>query len=373
MSKSIKELLENLEEDKWRREISFNKDIEDANNIIFSNKNSDESIASTLNTWIAEFQPCVFGRVAAKLGLLSYCILTESDLRQSDTYIRDKIQSARKQWTRDGLEGTKSGFIIMAVSEKISTAIPDSSVKDIAKRLCSLYLLQEIDCDEIYLDELRLKIPSRNETAFRWDVGVNYFCAQGDKRWWHDHRIPGGMAFSMNSVGHMVKSAKLSNVMQELEKEMNISDDWERGSIDSLDKALIFAMKTIDNSAKTISGKATELLPAETLVSGQDLVQCPFDLSTKFPNKNYCEYRGFYHTDQTLPSQYFLSNVERPLNIEPYLLDFTYLFDKQLDNFDYVNMGEGRQIQADEIASSNELTKQERILKRKRAAETIED
>lgn len=372
MSNSIEEMLSKVEEDSWRKKTGFSEEIENANKLIFKSDNEDNIVAA-LNDWITRFQPCLFGRIAAKLGLLSYCILTESDLRQTDVYIRDKIQTARQDWSKDALEGKKSGFVILAVSESIATAIPNTAVQNIAQRIGSLYLLKDIECNVIYLDELRLEIPSRSKAVYRWDVGVNYFCTQADKRWWHDHRIPGGMAFSMNSVGHMVKSAKLSNIMQELEKEMNISDDWEHGSIDSLPKALAFAMKTIDNAADTISGRATELLPVENSTSRHDMPECPVDLSAKFPNKDHCEYQGFYHTDETLPSQYFIPDVERPKDLQPRILDFTYLFDNRLDNFDYINMGAGRRIQADTSASSNELTLQDRALKRGKAVETIEE
>src|SRR6266498_3609476 len=86
-----------------------------------------------------------------------------------------------------------------------------------ALRLCSLYLLQDIVPDQIFHDELWLEKPGRDGTTWQWLAGVNYFCAQGDKRWWEDHRIPGGMAFSVNSVGHMVKSGILAKGMLALE------------------------------------------------------------------------------------------------------------------------------------------------------------
>jgi hypothetical protein len=61
-------------------------------------------------------------------------------------------------------------------------------------------------------------------------------------------------------------------------------------------------------------------------------------------NKNYCEYRGHYHTDFTLPSEYFLPDVKRPDGLRIYPFDFTYLFHKNIDNSDFKLMGEGQQI-----------------------------
>jgi len=75
----------------------------------------------------------------------------------------------------------------------------------LAKRLCFLYLREEIVEDEIYTDRLTLEIPenpgkaSRNP-CFEWRVGVNFFAPAGDKRWWHDHRIPGGLAFYASAL-----------------------------------------------------------------------------------------------------------------------------------------------------------------------------
>jgi len=70
------------------------------------------------------------------------------------------------------------------------------------------------------------------------------------------------MAFSVNSVGHMVKSGRLREHMEKLNSDLGVSDeDWIASRVDSLPKALILAMKTVANAAETASGKATELLP----------------------------------------------------------------------------------------------------------------
>jgi len=59
-------------------------------------------------------------------------------------------------------------------------------------------------------------------------------------------------------------------------------------------------------------------------------------------NKNYCTYQGYYHTDQTLPIEYFTPAVERPNSVSPHTLDFTYLFVADVDNPDFTVTGEGR-------------------------------
>jgi len=67
---------------------------------------------------------------------------------------------------------------------------------------------------------------------------------------------------------------------------------------------LELAMRTIDMAANAVSGKATELLPGPT-----GMAECPVKLSKKVHDKNYCEYKGYYHTDYTLPSEYFSPDI----------------------------------------------------------------
>ena len=137
-------------------------------------------------------------------------------------------------------------------------AEPRGVLLDTAIQLCSLYLDQEIKADQIYLDGIYLEIPGKKKSAFKWKAGINYFGTQADRRWWRDHRIPGGIGFSTNSVGHLVKAGRLSNAMEALLSELTATDeDWPTSKIESLDKALEFAMKTIAKASDGVSGKAT--------------------------------------------------------------------------------------------------------------------
>lgn len=40
--------------------------------------------------------------------------------------------------------------------------------------------------------------------GFRFNL--DFFAAAGDGTWWHDHRFPGGVAFTANATGHMKRS-----------------------------------------------------------------------------------------------------------------------------------------------------------------------
>jgi hypothetical protein len=362
MSRSVAQLMSKLEKDPWRAKEGFSEEVDRTNQELFKTITSDLERIDILNGWLQNNQPCLFGVIAARLGLITYCFLSEPDLSESDEFISDKIQSARSQWTASGFDGASSAFIILAISERITVATPDDNLKKLARKLCSLYLQQNIQMDKVYLDNIFLERRGRKTAAWMWETGINYFSAQGDKRWWQDHRIPGGMAFSVNSVGHMVKSGILSDSMNALDDALGLSDGWEISKVDSLDKALQLAMSTIARASNAISGKATELLPSAAKMD------CPKSLPAGFAHKNCREYHGYYHTDYTLPSEYFSPDVERPGGLKEHKLDFTYLFDRRLDNPAYFSMGEGRRIRRPS-KTKMERALTDKLKKRRRGAE----
>src|ERR1700730_3137855 len=338
MADHLNDLLAAMEPDPWRRDHAFSSEVGVATRDLLSAQ-SDEERSRTLSQWLQKYQPCLFGRLAAKRALLTYCFLTEADFANGDQFVRDKIQSARLDWTRAGYEGRNSGFVLLVVSERLASALPNATVAEFARRLCSLYLVREIQMDQVFHDEIFLEKPGSPRTTWKWLVGANYFSAHADGRWWNDHRIPGGAGFSMNSVGHMVKSELLSRGLQALDEMIGeqVSGRTEL-KVESLGTALEFLMRTIAMAAETLSGKATELLPIG------DLSSCPFPLPQQLRDKNYREYGGYYHTDFTLPSEYFRDDVSRPMNISQYTLDFTYLFENTVENPDHQMMGLGRRI-----------------------------
>ena len=77
-------------------------------------------------------------------------------------------------------------------------------------------------------------------------------------------------------------------------------------------------------------------------------VACPVALSPILKDMNYCNYAGYYHTDVTIPTEYFRPDVERPDTIKQMDLDFTYLFnDDDVDNSAFVTMGIGRRVRGE--------------------------
>ena len=346
MGSTLMQLISCLESDPWRSRVGFSSDMEAALRTI-SDVSSDADRSAVLRDWLQHYQPCLFGRIAAQRGLMSYCILTTADIEKGDAFVRDKIQASRTEWSAAAFDGSKSGFLIAVVSPQLAEAKPNEAVAAFARTLVGLYLhidKQHVDFDKIYLDDLRLEAPLPGRPTWQWDVGVNYFSAQADRRWWNDHRIPAGLALSMNSVGHMVKSTIQSQAVSDLERRLN-TECGERADskLDSLDKALRMAMMTIDRAAETSSGRATWLLPHP----GSDSVpRCPIKLPSSLADKNHCEYAGYYHTDVTLPSAYFRPDVDRPADQCTQQLDLTYLNEAAADPIDRSRTAAGRRIRA---------------------------
>src|SRR6266581_6852401 len=151
MVTTVAELIDNLTTDPWRSREGFSEEINHAHAQLFGASHSEAEVTQFINDWIGKFQPCLFGRIGARLNLISYCILSESDLANPDSFIQDKIQEARLEWLRAGLNGDKSAFVIIALSQAIAEAVPDVIVQGLARRLCSLYLLKDVGMDHIYL------------------------------------------------------------------------------------------------------------------------------------------------------------------------------------------------------------------------------
>ena len=339
----LSDLLDRFQVDEWRRENGFSLEVEGANAALFAKSVTRDEQQRILNDWIQKHQPCLFGRAAASQRAIHYCLLSEAEIREGDETVRRRILDDHLRWTRESFEGRSSNFILLVISSRIAAATPNSDVLEFAKILARLYLREDdIEPDRIYHDAAYLAIPDHRERVLKWKAGVNYFSAHGDKRWWQDHRIPGGLGFSTNSVGHLAKSGKLLSVLDEYLAEIQMSPEERHApKIDSLARALTVAMQTIDNASDAISGRATELLPLPADLMTLPVESCPFKLPPKLEGKNFCSYRGYYHTDYTLPSEYFRPEVERPLEIKPFdNLDFTYLFRDAADNPAHDTMGE---------------------------------
>src|SRR5208337_1985361 len=103
----IEALLDHVGPDEWRKEHPFTPEfLATQEEMLTAN---GWAATDPLRLWLVKNLPCLFGRIAAKKDLLSYCILTDSDIQAGDERVRDRIQEARLRWTRAGFEGRKNG------------------------------------------------------------------------------------------------------------------------------------------------------------------------------------------------------------------------------------------------------------------------
>lgn len=297
-----------------------------------------------LDAWLSKYQPCLFGRLAARTKSITYCFLDQKDLLGDYSGLIAKIQNRRLQWHRQGFKGASSAFVIHVTCPILANALPSPALLQIAKRLSQAYLLTNVDADEIYLDEIFLEKPGLNRTTWKWVTGINYFATNADGRWWQDHRIPGGIALSVNSVGHLVQSGRLTQALKTMDQLLGGEEECSGLQlVNSLTTALDLAMRTIALASDAVSGKATELVALPDPMP-QEFPKCPFSPPKILEGFDYTSYRGWYHTDITLPTDYFRADVTRPEDVSRQELDFTYLFHDAVENPDHITTGLGRRV-----------------------------
>lgn len=350
MSWTISDLIEQLEPDPWRTGNPFSNDMVKCHEQLFDNGKSRHEKALALSDWLAQYQPCLFGRMEARQRRLPICVLTENDWERGDQEIRSRIARERTAWKRQAFGGNTHGFLIAIVSERVAVARPggpNSPLHRLASRLCELYLGNG-NSDEIIHDDVMLEIASNTNCGGeirKWKVGVNFFSAQGDGRWWKDHRIPGGVAFSMNSVGHMART----RAEQSLARNPKLIEEFSDVPRERLVYfALLTAMKTIGPPGDGSSTRGTWLAAHGSFE--EDKEPPPFDQRTRHFGElaEFSEnrYRGYYHTDHSIPSDYFVEGLWRQEDLKVRDdLYFTYLHSKA--DTDYLSMGLGEVINLD--------------------------
>ena len=328
MKPHLAELLLDLKfhgaEDSFRKKRPFSEDIETTHSILFNSRYDKWRKLRAYRKWLASGQPCLFGKAAAKTNSVFICILEEQEIlrmRRGDDDLRDTIQDHRQAWKRCALEGGFSSFMVLLLSKSLVTKEPGDQLKEICRRLLELYMETErIDDDTI--------VPQREYVFLRTEPGKflkfatlpNVFCAQGDGRWWHDHRTPGGIMITSNALGHFELSKSRSAAVGEKETT----------------HALDNAMRTIKNafgSDKRIRGLAH--CPATRLIPRTQDEHSPIregsDLSAYSPSG----YQGFFHTDHLVPSVFFHKERDQKELALYENLSFQYIYDPVADPQDH--------------------------------------
>jgi len=340
----IRELYLSLERDSWRDQHPFSEDVATASKLLNHPFATDGDREAGLSLWLQKRQPCLFGRIAAR-DFMHYTFITDADLLGCDQHIGSVIRAGVLAWKRRSLrpEVTFStpahGFMLVLLSDRLALARPDKQLSRLAERVRALWGCPSTTGSHgtVYFETLYLENPA-DRSVVKFTFSVDFFAAQGDGRWWHDHRVPAGIAFTANSVGHMRR-------YREWYEKRNGQVEW----------VLKTAMGTIDLATQTAYGKATWLKDLSNGRPVVDRIACPFaDPSTVkegLRNKDWTRYGGHLHTDHSIRSEFFDERPDKSPQVmrKEYLQDFAYLYD--VAALDHVRFVAGQNVSREEVVS----------------------
>ncbi len=346
---SIRELVSRLSGDRWRLSHPFSQDVLEANALLHNSAATDEEMAECMNLWCLRRQPCQFGRVAAKQRRIHFCCIVESALREwADDDIAEKIGEEKRLWKqRAAFDPGRAAhsFVLVVASPTVAYAAADKHLRAFSDRVLELAgwgatrrgarPRNAISGDYLYLRE------PNGEGLLGYRFNLDYFACAGDGRWWHDHRAPGGIAFTANSTGHMLAFRKTYLGRGD-------SQEWAARQA-MLTIASAHGKEDVSDGEEVGGGRATWLRPldadGEALARG---VRCPFEKTPRsLEGKDWTRYEGWLHTDHAVREEFFVER-ERPATAErPYLMDFTYLYDEGEEDFEVFTAG--RRFAADEV------------------------
>ena len=353
-TESLLQLHDRLRKDMRRSQLPLGQDMVDFGNLILRPYAEDHEIVEALNHWCASRQPCQFGKVAAKKNQIYFCFLRERDLAEGDGAIREKIDAAKKQWKQRAVKDTQyppHSFVLVCGTRHLELAVPDDNLRRFATRLLELtgwkpQRRARRGENTVTSDYLYMKNPQTG-AYHGFQFNIDFFAAAGDGSWWHDHRFPGGIAFTANAAGHM----------------KCFLDWYDEPGRDHGAWALTQAMMTIakahpirgvrDGSAPTEQtareeGRVTWLL---VLKEGKPFVErlpCPLNpVPKQFAGKDWTKYEGLLHTDHAVREEFFDGREEPLTKHKLPLLDFTYLYDGA--QADFTEFMAGRVFSEDEV------------------------
>ena len=113
--------------DGFRTKRGFSQDLEATQAVLFNPKYNKRVKIREYRKWLETYQPCVFGKIAAKNKLAFICLLEEDEIlrmRRGDVDVQDTIQDSRQVWKRHALDGLASSFLILLVSKTLATLEP---------------------------------------------------------------------------------------------------------------------------------------------------------------------------------------------------------------------------------------------------------
>lgn len=311
----IHQLLARLEGDPWRKTNPFSEEIREACEVLLNPYARDDERRKMINAWVAKFQPCVFGQVAARSEGLFISIIDSDMLKRGDKAIKEKLCEDKRTWKQWSLsQKGRHGFLIAVLSPELNFAAPNRALKDFAEHIRSLFskdAKKDAVGNDVAYECLYLKNPETEE-IYKFRVILDFFAAAGDGRWWHDHRFPGGIAFTFNSLGHLAKTRQ-----------------WYERNSNPLEMSAKMAMHTIANAYQhPAHGKATWLVDLNGKPPMKPM-ECPFsnpeNLKGDIKGKDWTTYQGFHHTDHSIRAEFFDGSDAPDRSRGPFLLDFSYI------------------------------------------------
>jgi hypothetical protein len=345
---SLMALYEGLRVDRLRESRPFSQDIKEANDLLHYPYALDQDLVEAMRQWCMKRQPCQFGRLAASKRQIHFCFLREIDLARDEKGIAEKISESKRLWKQRGIiDATPPhGFMLVFASPKVALAAPDDNLRRFSDKILELAgwgpeRRGRKRGNTISSDFLYLKSPA-DGLFYGFQFNVDFFAAAGDGRWWHDHRIPGGIAFTANSTGHM----------------RHFKDWYGQPGSDHGEWAVKQAMITIAQAHPTTAvrggspqadGRVTWLRDLDA--KGKPLlaqVPCPMvNVPGQLQGKDWTRYEGVLHTDHAVRAEFFADRDEPVTADQPYLMDFTYLYENA--QADFVNFMAGVRTSEEEV------------------------
>jgi hypothetical protein len=342
-TESLRDLHYRLRPDKDRPSCGFSPDLAEVSALMHKPYAEEHEIEEALRHWCKTRQPCQFGRAAASQGQIYFCILRERDLGDGpggDRAIAEQIAAAKRQWKQRAVSSPSApphSFVMVFGSPHVMEAAADDNLRRFSNRLLELTGWKperraRRGGNTITSDYLYLRHPqSRAYHGFRFNL--DFFAAAGDGTWWHDHRFPGGVAFTANATG-----------------QMKAYMDWYADpGRDHGDWAVTQAMMTIARSHPTRPGatgdKSEKAAREEGRVTwlldlnreGKPVVArlpCPLEkVPSQLAGKDWTKYEGLIHTDNAVREEFFDGRAEPLTRHRPPLMDFTYLYDGTQPDF----------------------------------------
>jgi hypothetical protein len=320
--------------DSFRKTHPFSEDIESTQAILFNPRYDKWKKLDAYRRWLVSGQPCLFGKAAARNKNVFICLLEEHEIlcmKNGDDDIRDTIRDHRQVWKRYALDEPFSSFLVVLLSNRLVNKEPGDKLKEISRRLLELYMEVDPINDDTILPQREyvfMRIPQKEsaERLLKFATLPNVFCAQGDKRWWHDHRTPGGIMITSNALGHFEYYRNGQGTLGEKEKT----------------HALDNAMRTINNAyGNDKKRRGLAHCPATRLVPLTEGEATPIREASDLHKNSPSHYEGFFHTDHLIPSVFF-SKERDPKELTLYdNLSLQYIYDPVGDPDDHKELMTG--------------------------------